>query len=234
VDANQAADRWGALADGTRRAIVACLADGPQAVGQLAAGLPVSRSAVSQHLKILKDAGLVEDMAAGTRRIYRLNPVTLAALRDQLDTYWQRALETVFEPRVGGSIVDRAADGSECRWARILAFDPPDRVVFSWDTGRAGAPAHRPARSRMGSRHRRRRQPAGLAAVSGPLRRAGEGRHLSWPAAAGGSLRGPASCDDGPWGLRRDRGPGPAGPLVLVRVGLFLVRGCSDGSGRRR
>ena len=87
------------LRRGTRLAIVACLADGPQAVGQLAAGLPVSRSAVSQHLKILKDAGLVEDMAAGTRRIYRLNPVALAALRDQLkcsrchvDTYWQRAL----------------------------------------------------------------------------------------------------------------------------------------------
>ena len=81
MDANRDADRWGALADGTRRAIVACLAEGPQAVGQLAAGLPVSRSAVSQHLKILKDAGLVEDVAAGTRRIYRLNPVALAALR---------------------------------------------------------------------------------------------------------------------------------------------------------
>jgi len=92
VDANRDADRWGALADGTRLAIVACLAEGPQAVGQLAAGLPVSRSAVSQHLKILKDAGLVQDTAAGTRRIYRLNPVALAALRDQLDTYWQRAL----------------------------------------------------------------------------------------------------------------------------------------------
>jgi DNA-binding transcriptional ArsR family regulator len=61
-------------------------------VGQLAAGMPVSRSAVSQHLKILKDAGLVEDVAQGTRRIYRLNPVALAALRDQLDMYWQRAL----------------------------------------------------------------------------------------------------------------------------------------------
>jgi DNA-binding transcriptional ArsR family regulator len=61
-------------------------------VGKLAAGLPVSRSAVSQHLRILKDAGLVEDVAEGTRRIYRLNPVALAALRDQLDTYWQRAL----------------------------------------------------------------------------------------------------------------------------------------------
>jgi DNA-binding transcriptional ArsR family regulator len=71
---------------------VARLAESPRAVGQLAAGLPVSRSAVSQHLKILKDAGLVEDMAAGTRRIYRLNPVALAALRDQLDAYWRRAL----------------------------------------------------------------------------------------------------------------------------------------------
>ncbi len=101
MDTNRDADRWGALADGTRLAIVARLAEGPQAVGQLAAGLPVSRSAVSQHLKILKDAGLVEDVAEGTRRIYRLNPVALAALRDQLalaalrdqlDTYWQRAL----------------------------------------------------------------------------------------------------------------------------------------------
>jgi DNA-binding transcriptional ArsR family regulator len=92
VNANQDASRWGALADATRQAIVARLADRPQAVGELAAGLPVTRSAVSQHLKILKDAGLVEDVAAGTRRIYRLNPLALAALRDQLDTYWQRAL----------------------------------------------------------------------------------------------------------------------------------------------
>ncbi len=92
MDADGAGDGWGALADGTRRAIVARLADGPQAVGALAAGLPVSRSAVSQHLKVLKDAGLVSERAAGTRRIYRLNPVALAALRDQLDTYWQRAL----------------------------------------------------------------------------------------------------------------------------------------------
>ena len=92
MDTNQEGDGWGALADGTRRAIVASLADGPLSVGQLAAGMPVTRSAVSQHLKILKDAGLVDDVAAGTRRIYRLNPVALAALRDQLDTYWQRAL----------------------------------------------------------------------------------------------------------------------------------------------
>ena len=92
MDANREADRWGALADGTRLTIVARLADGPEAVGKLAAGLPVSRSAVSQHLKILKDAGLVEGVAVGNRRIYRLNPAGLAALRDQLDTYWQRAL----------------------------------------------------------------------------------------------------------------------------------------------
>lgn len=85
-------DGWGALADRTRRTIVERLADRPMAVGELADGLPITRSAVSQHLKILKGAGLVSDAAAGTRRIYRLNPVAVAALRDQLDTYWQRAL----------------------------------------------------------------------------------------------------------------------------------------------
>ncbi len=89
---NQAGDGWSALADGTRRAIVDCLAQRPQAVGQLAEQLPVSRSAVSQHLKVLKDAGLVSEQAVGTRRIYRLNPAAVAALRDQLDTFWQRAL----------------------------------------------------------------------------------------------------------------------------------------------
>jgi DNA-binding transcriptional ArsR family regulator len=92
VDADQAGDGWGALADPTRRTILARLADAPAAVGQLAAGLPVTRSAVSQHLRVLKDAGLVSERAEGTRRIYRLNPAAVAALRDQLDTYWQRAL----------------------------------------------------------------------------------------------------------------------------------------------
>ncbi len=92
MDTDRAGDGWNALADGTRRAIVSRLADGPQAVGQLAVGLPVSRSAVSQHLKVLKEAGLVSERAAGTRRLYRLNPAAVAALRDQLDTFWQRAL----------------------------------------------------------------------------------------------------------------------------------------------
>jgi DNA-binding transcriptional ArsR family regulator len=92
VDADRAGDGWGALADGTRRAILARLAEGPQPVRALAEGLPVTRSAVSQHLKVLKDAGLVSERAEGTRRIYRLNPTAVAALRDQLDAYWRRAL----------------------------------------------------------------------------------------------------------------------------------------------
>jgi DNA-binding transcriptional ArsR family regulator len=71
---------------------MASLVDRPQAVGELAATLPISRSAVSQHLKVLKDANLVTERAEGTRRIYRVNPAALLALRDQLDTYWQRAL----------------------------------------------------------------------------------------------------------------------------------------------
>jgi DNA-binding transcriptional ArsR family regulator len=86
-------DGWEALGDPTRRAIVAHLAERPRAVGELAEELPVTRQAVSQHLKVLKDAGLVTDRAAGTRRIYRLNPAGVAALRDQLDTFWNRALD---------------------------------------------------------------------------------------------------------------------------------------------
>ena len=89
----QAADGWDALGDPTRRAIVECLAERPRAVGELAEALPISRPAVSQHLKVLKEAGLVTDRAAGTRRVYRLNPAGVAALRDQLDTYWSRALD---------------------------------------------------------------------------------------------------------------------------------------------
>ncbi len=92
VDTYQVDDGWEALGDRTRRAIIECLAERPRAVGELAAQLPVSRPAVSQHLKVLKDAGLVIEHAAGTRRIYRLNPAGVGALRDQLDTFWNRAL----------------------------------------------------------------------------------------------------------------------------------------------
>ena len=85
-------DAWGALGDPTRRSIVLQLAERPQAVVELAATLPISRPAVSQHLKVLKEAGLVAEHAEGTRRIYHLNEAGLSALRDQLDTFWNRAL----------------------------------------------------------------------------------------------------------------------------------------------
>jgi DNA-binding transcriptional ArsR family regulator len=84
---------WEALGDPSRFAIVQSLAERPRAVGELAEKLPITRQAVSQHLRVLKDAGLVADRAVGTRRVYRLNPAGVAALRDQLDTFWRRALE---------------------------------------------------------------------------------------------------------------------------------------------
>jgi DNA-binding transcriptional ArsR family regulator/uncharacterized protein YndB with AHSA1/START domain len=183
------------LDDRTRRTIFERLAERPRTVGELAAEVPVSRPAVSQHLKVLKDAGLVVDQPAGNRRIYRVNPDGMAAFRARLDSFWTRTLatykqsaeysdmgvamttetdqapvraqivvevpieraftvfterfgdfkppehnilgvelaETVFEPQVGGHVYDRAVDGSECRWARVLAYEPPSRVVFSWD-----------------------------------------------------------------------------------------------------
>jgi DNA-binding transcriptional ArsR family regulator len=83
---------WDALADHTRRAILERLGERPRTVGELAAELPISRPAVSQHLKVLKEIGLVADRAVGTRRIYRLNPTAVAALRDQLDTFWNNTL----------------------------------------------------------------------------------------------------------------------------------------------
>ena len=81
-----------ALGDPTRQAILEQLANGPLAVGQLAALLPVTRPAVSQHLKVLKDVGLVVDRRAGTRRLYSVDPEGLAALRAHLDGFWERSL----------------------------------------------------------------------------------------------------------------------------------------------
>jgi DNA-binding transcriptional ArsR family regulator len=81
-----------ALGDPTRRTIFERVAERPRAVGELAAQLPVSRPAVSQHLRVLKDAGLVTDRAEGTRRIYQLDPDGVAALRAYLDTFWNRSL----------------------------------------------------------------------------------------------------------------------------------------------
>ena len=81
-----------ALADPTRRAIFERLGGGPRAVAELARGLPVSRPAVSQHLKVLKQAGLVTGRPAGARRLYQLNPDGLGALRAWLDQFWDQAL----------------------------------------------------------------------------------------------------------------------------------------------
>jgi DNA-binding transcriptional ArsR family regulator len=88
-----------ALGDPTRRAIFERLADRPRAVGELASEFPVSRPAVSQHLKVLKDAGLVIDRRAGNRRIYELDPSGVGALRAYLDQFWNRAL-TAFQAAV--------------------------------------------------------------------------------------------------------------------------------------
>jgi DNA-binding transcriptional ArsR family regulator len=87
-------DGWAALADPTRRTVFELVAARPRAVGELADLLPVTRPAVSQHLKVLKTAGLVLDHAEGTRRIYRADPEGLRALRDQLDRFWSSALTT--------------------------------------------------------------------------------------------------------------------------------------------
>ena len=81
-----------ALGDPTRRAIFERLGEGPRAVGELASELPVSRPAVSQHLKVLKEAGLVVDTAQGTRRLYRLDPDGVGAVRAYFDTFWNQAL----------------------------------------------------------------------------------------------------------------------------------------------
>jgi uncharacterized protein YndB with AHSA1/START domain len=151
---------------------------------------------VSQHLKVLKDAGLVFDIRSGKQRIYQVDPKGLAEFRTEIDRFWSKTLaayktvieqpsngghlmsnqaadtsvvasivveapaarafkvftedfgrfkpaehnmlgvqiaETVFEPKVGGDVYDRGVDGSVCRWARVLAYDPPNSVLLSWD-----------------------------------------------------------------------------------------------------
>lgn len=86
-----------ALGDPTRRAIFERLAERPRPVGELAAGMPVSRPAVSQHLRVLKEAGLVTETADGSKRIYRLDPRGIGAIREWLDSHWARALDAFAE-----------------------------------------------------------------------------------------------------------------------------------------
>ncbi len=104
-----------ALGDPTRRAIFERLRSGPRAVGELAAGLPVSRPAVSQHLRVLEDARLVTVRSAGTRRIYALDATRIRELRDFFDDWWRSALAAF-----------TAAADREARSARRKA-DPHDR-----------------------------------------------------------------------------------------------------------
>jgi len=90
-----------ALGDSTRRAIVNQLLTGPMPVGKLAERFPISRPAISQHLRVLKEAGLVLDEASGTRRLYGLNPRAFASLREYFDEFWNQAL-AAFKSTVEG------------------------------------------------------------------------------------------------------------------------------------
>jgi len=100
-------DGWTALGDPTRKAIFELLLERPRAVVELAGELPVSRPAVSQHLRVLKDVGLVIDQPNGTRRIYRVDPDGLATLRTDLERYWGKALAAY------KAVVEQAAEENE-------------------------------------------------------------------------------------------------------------------------
>jgi DNA-binding transcriptional ArsR family regulator len=102
----------GALGDPTRRAIFEQLGERPSAVVDLAARLPVSRPAVSQHLKILKAAGLVVDVQVGTRRVYSLDPEGIAGMRDYLDRFWNTALHS-FRARVEQQVEQQVEQHAE-------------------------------------------------------------------------------------------------------------------------
>jgi DNA-binding transcriptional ArsR family regulator/uncharacterized protein YndB with AHSA1/START domain len=208
IDIDSALD---ALGDPMRRRIVGRLAAGPLDVGGLSAGMPIGRTAVSMHLRVLKAAGLVADRAAGNRRVYHLEPGALSQLRDHLDWYWERSLtayqraaeeraaqlraarqqtpqptageqsmtqpeilvtktvqvnaplavafevfigqewwpvhthhlaqphgrEVVLEPFPGGRWYERAADGAETEWGTVLAWQPPYRLLLTWQVSPA-------------------------------------------------------------------------------------------------
>ena len=107
TNASQIGQTLTALSDATRREVFELVAERPRAVGELAAQLPVSRPAVSQHLRVLKDAGLVEDEAVGARRVYKLHPEGIAELRSYLDGFWSRSLRAFKAAAEAGEEEDR-------------------------------------------------------------------------------------------------------------------------------
>jgi DNA-binding transcriptional ArsR family regulator len=163
------------LADDTRRQVFERLAAGPATVGAIAAGLPVSRPAVSQHLKALRQAGLVTDRPEGTRRVYQIDPAGLGATKRGadpvstikpapvrrsfevkaslerafevftagIDRWWPRShtigkgplKRAVLEPRAGGRWYGEDEDGATTEWGRVLAFEPPTRLLMAWQIG---------------------------------------------------------------------------------------------------
>src|ERR1700761_3524219 len=101
---------FAAIADPTRRQVLERLSGRPMAVGEIAAGMPVSRPAVSQHLKVLKEAGLVSDRQDGTRRIYAIDPKGLGAMRAWLDQFWDVALKAFVAEAERGAANDEKED----------------------------------------------------------------------------------------------------------------------------
>jgi DNA-binding transcriptional ArsR family regulator len=204
IDLDSALD---ALGDPMRRRIIGRLAAGPLDVGAIAAVMPISRTAVSMHLRVLKAAGLVSDQAAGNRRVYHLQPDALQQLRDHLDWYWERSLaayqrdaerrakelhmtteqeivvaktvrvnapvaiafdvfvgqqwwpvdthhlaephgsEAVLEAFTGGRWYERAADGTETDWGTVLAWQPPYRLLLTWQVSPRWTYEEDPARA---------------------------------------------------------------------------------------
>jgi DNA-binding transcriptional ArsR family regulator len=199
-----------ALGDSMRRRIVGRLAAGPLDVGGLSAGMPIGRTAVSMHLRVLKAAGLVADEAVGNRRVYHLDPEGMGRLRGHLDWYWERSLtayqraaetrakeqkeqqmtagpeieviktvrvnaplaiafdvfieqqwwpvethhlaeppgsEVVLEPFPGGRWYERATDGTETDWGTVLAWQPPYRLLLTWQVSSRWTYEEDPARS---------------------------------------------------------------------------------------
>ncbi len=146
-----AADPLDALGDATRRAIVEQLRGGERAVGDLAAGLPVSRPAVSQHLAVLRAAGLVAERPQGTRRYYRLDPAGLARLRDRLDAMWGAAA------RAPGLVAGRIGSPIDATPASVGApVSPPAAAA-----GRPAAVTAAPPPAEAGGKARKKRKKKG-------------------------------------------------------------------------